>query len=40
MPPTVANLDTATYRPPWWVRWWFIVSTALVAWDTGYVLLR
>ncbi|GAA5996942.1 uncharacterized protein JCM10292_006100 [Rhodotorula paludigena] len=28
------------YRPPLWVKTWFVVSTLLVAWDTGYVLLR
>ncbi|BGP45322.1 hypothetical protein JCM10450v2_001140 [Rhodotorula kratochvilovae] len=34
------NSTTATYRAPVWAWWWFVVSTLLVAWDTGFVLLR
>ncbi|GAA5936839.1 hypothetical protein JCM3775_002722 [Rhodotorula graminis] len=37
---SAANLSSNAYRPPWWVWWWFVVSTILVAWDTGFVLMR
>lgn len=37
---SAANLSKTAYRPPWWVWWWFVVSTILVAWDTGFVLAR
>ncbi|GAA5850720.1 hypothetical protein JCM8547_009068 [Rhodosporidiobolus lusitaniae] len=30
----------AVYSAPRWAVLWFIISTLLVAWDTGYVLLR
>ncbi|GAA5886280.1 hypothetical protein JCM5296_003547 [Sporobolomyces johnsonii] len=31
---------SAVYSAPTWVACWFIISTALVAWDTGFVLMR
>ncbi|CEQ39199.1 SPOSA6832_00690 [Sporobolomyces salmonicolor] len=30
----------AVYSAPTWVACWFIISTVLVAWDTGFVLMR
>ncbi|BGP00858.1 protein of Emopamil-binding family [Rhodotorula toruloides] len=40
MSATLKVQQPPVYRPPAWVAVWFVVSTLLVAWDTGYVLLR
>ncbi|KAG0664386.1 hypothetical protein C6P46_001431 [Rhodotorula mucilaginosa] len=39
MPPYAAPASNG-YRPNRWIVAWFVVSTLLVAWDTGYMLLR
>lgn len=39
MPPYAASTSNV-YRPSRWIIAWFVVSTALVAWDAGYMLMR
>lgn len=33
-------MASAAYRPPTLINLWFLVSSALVFWDSGYMLLR
>ncbi|GAA5979215.1 hypothetical protein JCM10908_002840 [Rhodotorula pacifica] len=39
MPPYTTS-KSGIYRPSKWIVAWFVVSTLLVAWDIGYMLLR
>lgn len=40
MAPPYAATSSNVYRPSTAIVAWFVVSTLLVAWDTGYMLLR